>query len=46
MSGDIRKAASVIAVRDAADGPEVLVVERSAASRFLPGYVVFPGGAG
>ena len=45
MSGDIRKAASVIAVRDAADGPEVLVVERSAASRFLPGYVVFPGGA-
>ena len=45
MSGDIRKAASVIAVRDGADGPEVLVVERSAASRFLPGYVVFPGGA-
>jgi 8-oxo-dGTP pyrophosphatase MutT (NUDIX family) len=45
VSGDIRKAASVIAVRDAAGGPEVLVLERSGASRFLPGYVVFPGGA-
>jgi 8-oxo-dGTP pyrophosphatase MutT (NUDIX family) len=41
----IREAASVIAVRASADGPEVLVLERSAASRFLPGYVVFPGGA-
>src|SRR5437764_259914 len=38
-------ASSVICVRDAADAPEVLVVERSAASRFLPGYVAFPGGA-
>ena len=45
MSEDIRKAASVIAVRDAEDGPEVLVLERSSGSRFLPGYVVFPGGA-
>jgi 8-oxo-dGTP pyrophosphatase MutT (NUDIX family) len=45
VNRDIRKAASVIAVRDGADGPEVLVVERSSASRFLPGYVVFPGGA-
>lgn len=45
MSSDIRKAASVIAVRDGTDGPEVLVVRRSSASRFLPGYVVFPGGA-
>ena len=45
MSSDIRKAASVIAVRDGVDGPEVLVVRRSSASRFLPGYVVFPGGA-
>ena len=41
----IRHAASVIAVRPGADGPEVLVLERSAASRFLAGYVVFPGGA-
>jgi 8-oxo-dGTP pyrophosphatase MutT (NUDIX family) len=41
----IRRAASVVCVRDAAGSPEVLVVERSAASRFLPGYVAFPGGA-
>ncbi|MEX0650963.1 MAG: NUDIX domain-containing protein [Actinomycetota bacterium] len=49
MGEQIRHAASVIAVREGADGggrdPEVLVVERGAASRFLPGYVVFPGGA-
>jgi 8-oxo-dGTP pyrophosphatase MutT (NUDIX family) len=45
VTRDIRKAASVIAVREGSDGPEVLIVERSAASRFLPGYVVFPGGA-
>jgi 8-oxo-dGTP pyrophosphatase MutT (NUDIX family) len=41
----IRKAASVIAVRRSIDGPEVLVVERGTESRFLPGYVAFPGGA-
>jgi 8-oxo-dGTP pyrophosphatase MutT (NUDIX family) len=47
MSDDIRHAASVVAVREGAPGgdPEVLVLERGAASRFLPGYVVFPGGA-
>lgn len=46
MGEQIRHAASVIAVREGPDGePEVLVVERGAASRFLPGYVVFPGGA-
>lgn len=45
MSDGIREAASVIAARDARDGIEVLVLERSAASRFLPGYVAFPGGA-
>jgi 8-oxo-dGTP pyrophosphatase MutT (NUDIX family) len=42
----IRQAASAICVRDGRPGePEVLVVERSARSRFLPGYVAFPGGA-
>ncbi len=42
----IRRAASIVCVRAGAAGePEVLVVERSAASRFLPGYVAFPGGA-
>lgn len=45
MGGSIRKAASVIAARPSADGPEVLVVERGAGARFLPGYVAFPGGA-
>jgi 8-oxo-dGTP pyrophosphatase MutT (NUDIX family) len=42
----IRQAASAICVRDGRPGePEVLVVERSARSRFLPGYIAFPGGA-
>jgi 8-oxo-dGTP pyrophosphatase MutT (NUDIX family) len=41
----LRRAASAVCVRDTAGDPEVLVVERSAASRFLPGYVAFPGGA-
>jgi 8-oxo-dGTP pyrophosphatase MutT (NUDIX family) len=45
MSEQIRHAASVVAVREGDDGPEVLVLERGAHSRFLPGYVVFPGGA-
>src|SRR4051794_41938633 len=41
----IRRAASAVCVRPAPSGYEVLVVQRSAASRFLPGYVAFPGGA-
>jgi 8-oxo-dGTP pyrophosphatase MutT (NUDIX family) len=47
MSDEMRRAASVIAVRegDRQGDPEVLVLERGAGSRFLPGYVVFPGGA-
>jgi recombination protein RecT len=45
VSDRIRQAASVIVVRDAERRPQVLVLERSAASRFLPSYVVFPGGA-
>ncbi len=44
-SREIRQAASVIAARDGAGGPEVLVIERGVDSRFLPGYVAFPGGA-
>jgi 8-oxo-dGTP pyrophosphatase MutT (NUDIX family) len=46
VAGDdtLRQAASVIAGRDA-EGLEVLVLERSAASRFLPGYLAFPGGS-
>ncbi len=45
MADVIRRAASVIAARGGRGGPEVLVLERSAGNRFLPGYVVFPGGA-
>jgi 8-oxo-dGTP pyrophosphatase MutT (NUDIX family) len=45
MSQQMRFAASVIVGRDGANGLEVLVLERSSASRFLPSYVVFPGGA-
>ncbi len=42
----IRHAATLIAGREAAGGGlEILVVERAAGSRFLPGYVAFPGGA-
>jgi 8-oxo-dGTP pyrophosphatase MutT (NUDIX family) len=42
---NIRAAASLIAARAARTGVEVLVVRRSARSTFLPGYLVFPGGA-
>jgi 8-oxo-dGTP pyrophosphatase MutT (NUDIX family) len=44
-ANEIRRAATVVATREGRGGPEVLVVERSASSRFLPGYVAFPGGA-
>jgi 8-oxo-dGTP pyrophosphatase MutT (NUDIX family) len=45
VPGEIREAASIILGRDADRGLEVLVVERAASSRFLPGYVAFPGGS-
>lgn len=45
MELELRKAASVIVARDGTDGLEVVVLERGGASRFLPGYVVFPGGS-
>jgi 8-oxo-dGTP pyrophosphatase MutT (NUDIX family) len=41
----VREAASVVAAREGRRGPEILVVRRAAGSRFLPGYVAFPGGA-
>jgi 8-oxo-dGTP pyrophosphatase MutT (NUDIX family) len=41
----IRKAASVIAAHDGERGLEVLVLERGRNTRFLPGYVAFPGGS-
>lgn len=45
VTSEIRAAATVIAARPAADGIEVLVLRRGRESRFLPGYMVFPGGA-
>src|SRR4051812_4319761 len=40
-----RVAASVIVLRDTDAGPEVLLVQRNPASRFMGGAWVFPGGA-
>jgi 8-oxo-dGTP pyrophosphatase MutT (NUDIX family) len=45
MDEQIRRAASAIVGRDGPEGLEVLVLERGASSRFLPGYVAFPGGS-
>lgn len=41
----IRPAATVVVARRASGAVEVLVARRSMASRFAPGFVVFPGGA-
>jgi 8-oxo-dGTP pyrophosphatase MutT (NUDIX family) len=46
--GDVtvpRVAASVIVMRDSDAGPEVLLVQRNPAARFMGGAWVFPGGA-
>ena len=40
-----RVAASVIVLRDSAEGPEVLLVQRTPHARFMGGAWVFPGGA-
>ncbi|MDX6721213.1 MAG: hypothetical protein QOJ63_3467 [Solirubrobacteraceae bacterium] len=40
-----RAAATVILVRDASAGLEVLLVQRNLAQRFMGGFWVFPGGA-
>jgi 8-oxo-dGTP pyrophosphatase MutT (NUDIX family) len=40
-----RQAASIVVLRDAADGPEVLLVQRNPQQRFMGGAWVFPGGA-
>src|SRR3954469_20828444 len=40
-----RVAASVIVLRDSAEGPEVLLVQRNPNARFMGGAWVFPGGA-
>ena len=40
-----RQSASVILLRDGAGAPELLLVRRNPAQRFMGGYWVFPGGA-
>jgi 8-oxo-dGTP pyrophosphatase MutT (NUDIX family) len=40
-----RPAATVLLLRDAPDGFEVFMVQRSMESKFMPGAYVFPGGA-
>ncbi|MBW2283708.1 MAG: hypothetical protein JRF65_03800 [Deltaproteobacteria bacterium] len=40
-----RPAATVVLVRDGAEGLEVYLLKRSAKSGFMPGHYVFPGGA-
>jgi len=40
-----RQAASIVVLRDSAEGPEVLLVQRNPAQRFMGGAWVFPGGA-
>ncbi len=42
---DARPAASVIVMRDAEAGPEVLLLQRNPEARFMGGAWVFPGGA-
>jgi 8-oxo-dGTP pyrophosphatase MutT (NUDIX family) len=41
---EARPAASVILLRDGANGPEVLLVQRNPRQRFMGGAWVFPGG--
>jgi 8-oxo-dGTP pyrophosphatase MutT (NUDIX family) len=40
-----RQAASIVVLRDSAEGPEVLLVQRNPDQRFMGGAWVFPGGA-
>jgi 8-oxo-dGTP pyrophosphatase MutT (NUDIX family) len=40
-----RQSASVILLRDAPGGPELLLVQRNPQQRFMGGFWVFPGGA-
>ncbi len=45
MTVEPRPAAALIVAREGVSGPEFLLLERSAAARFMPGAYVFPGGA-
>ena len=45
MTVEPRQAASLILLRESADGAEVLLVQRNPQQRFMGGAWVFPGGA-
>ncbi len=45
MPAPARAAATLLLLRDGAEGLEVLLTRRSATARFAPGAYVFPGGA-
>jgi 8-oxo-dGTP pyrophosphatase MutT (NUDIX family) len=45
VTAEPRQAASLILLREAADGSEVLLVQRNPQQRFMGGAWVFPGGA-
>jgi 8-oxo-dGTP pyrophosphatase MutT (NUDIX family) len=45
VSVELRQAASLILLRDATDGAEVLLVQRNPEQRFMGGAWVFPGGS-
>ena len=42
---EAREAATLVLLRESASGPEVLLVQRNPAQRFMGGAWVFPGGA-
>jgi 8-oxo-dGTP pyrophosphatase MutT (NUDIX family) len=44
MPSEARPAATVIIIRDTADGPEILMLKRSGRAGFFPNAWVFPGG--
>ena len=45
QSATVRHAASLVVLREAGDGPAVLMGTRGAGHRFMPNRLVFPGGA-
>ena len=44
-TAEAREAAALILLRDSAEGPEVLLVQRNPEQKFMGGAWVFPGGA-
>lgn len=42
---DIRPAATLVLTKDTDEGPKILLLQRTWAAVFMPGYFVFPGGA-